>query len=86
VFAAVRAEHVRIRFDMGAGAVTPNSFAGVAGRPIYKGPVSDVTIGTAIGPLVVRLPADADLPSGETTVSFLPEHCVVGALDRRGAP
>jgi ABC-type Fe3+/spermidine/putrescine transport system ATPase subunit len=86
VFAAVRAEHVRIRSDMGAGAVTPNSFAGVAGRPIYKGPVSDVTIGTAIGPLVVRLPADADLPSGETTVSFLPEHCVVGALDRRGAP
>lgn len=74
VFAAVRAEHVRLA--SGAGI---NQIRGVAGAPIYKGHFCDVTFTTLVGDLVARFgDVDFTVPQ-EAELHFSPEHCVIGA-------
>lgn len=76
VFAAVRAEHVRL------GGSGPNASDGPVTGTIYKGRVTDLTLDSPLGPLVARVAADGEPPAGTIRFDFPPEHCVVGVLDR----
>ncbi|WP_169516629.1 ABC transporter ATP-binding protein [Kaistia adipata] len=78
VFVAIRAEHVHV----GAGGGAANTLRGTDGAPIYKGRFSDVTYRSAVGSLVARL-GDADQRAPKhADLSFSPEHCIVGVVDR----
>lgn len=78
MFAAIRAEHIRL----GQGEGSANGVRGAAGTPIYKGHFCDVPFVSSIGDLVVRLgEVDRAVPS-EAELSFLPEHFVIGAIER----
>jgi spermidine/putrescine transport system ATP-binding protein len=78
VFAAIRAEHVHV----GAGNGGTNTISGRDGVPIYKGRFSDVTYRSAIGVLVARLGETTQNSPEHTDLSFSPEHCIVGVVER----
>jgi spermidine/putrescine transport system ATP-binding protein len=82
VFAAIRAEHVHV----GAGNGGTNTIPGRDGVPIYKGRFSDVTYRSAIGVLVARLGETTQNSPEHTDLSFSPEHCIVGVVERGSMP
>jgi spermidine/putrescine transport system ATP-binding protein len=77
VFAAVRAEHLRLL--PGAGALD-NTLPGEPGEAIYKGKFRDVPVRTPIAPLVVRQWEFGDAPPSGSAVGFSTVHCVVGEM------
>ena len=76
VFAAVRAEHVRLAIATDR----VNRIHGAPGAVVYKGRFSDLPLRSSVGNLMVRLDeADRPLPQ-ELDVSFPPETCVIGRV------
>lgn len=80
VFAGIRAEHLRLGEDDAASGVH-----GIAGTPIYKGHFCDVPFRSSIGDLVVRLGEVDQAVPPEGRLTFLPENCVIGVIERGGS-